>query len=56
MAALMGLKKKRFVFREIKCERRSCLEKVIETATSVYDRPIHKLCLIARKEVLSNET
>ena len=28
----------------------------IKTATSVYDRPIHKLCLIATKEELSNET
>ena len=27
----------------------------IKTATSVYDRPIHKLCLIATKEELSNE-
>ena len=28
----------------------------IKTATSIYDRPIHKLCLIATKEELSNET
>ena len=28
----------------------------IKTATSVYDRPIHKLCLIATKEELSNGT
>ncbi|XP_068684263.1 uncharacterized protein [Montipora foliosa] len=28
----------------------------IKTATSVYDRPIHKLCLIATKQDLSNET
>ena len=28
----------------------------IKTATSVYDRKIHKLCLIATKEELSNET
>ena len=28
----------------------------VKTATSVYDRPIHKLCLIATKEELSNET
>ena len=28
----------------------------IKTATSVYDVPIHKLCLIATKKELSNET
>ena len=28
----------------------------IKTATSVYDRTIHKLCLIATKKELSNET
>ena len=28
----------------------------IKTATSVYDRPIHKLYLIATKKELSNET
>ena len=26
----------------------------IKTATSVYDRPIHKLCLIATKEELNS--
>ena len=28
----------------------------IKTATSVYDRPIHKLCLIDTKEEFSNKT
>ena len=28
----------------------------IKTATSVYDRPIHKLCLIATKEELNSMT
>lgn len=28
----------------------------IKYATSVYDRPIHKVCLIATKEEMCNET
>ena len=28
----------------------------IKTANAVYDRPIHKLCLIATKEELDNPT
>ena len=28
----------------------------IKTATSIYDRPIHKLCLIATKQEVKNQT